>query len=500
MGNLPKLTVEPVMFLCFAGLYYYQLVRDTGIYRQLCVEKFSSNKNSTDSSTICRTMSSNFSSSESKSSDSEEDSIQKRATLIIMILSLAVITPAMISDLILSALSDRFGRKVIILIGIGGTLVSILPLIAYFTFPDTVPLYGVFAGNLVAGVSGSLAIVLVGCYAFLSDTTSDRNTLTVRMALLSVSMTTGQTFGTYLGGKLLMQYSAAQCALGAVVIQCLAFFYCLIFIPNTKPVLFIDGEEAKSVLQHHQNDILTRNGQRQRSNSYVKSSSPIYALHLLKSTLRTFFKRRQNFKRCFLIICLLVFFINTFTDYNSSSVLTLFVYHRPLRWSPDQFGTWKAVDSIVVSAGNVIGVLILKKCLRVSDPILTILGLFSACTNRVLIGTSQSTLNMYVASAVGALGRLSQPAVASFASQMVDDHEVGKLFGGIALSAQAALVAAALVFSTIYTLTVDAWPGCAFFAMAGFCTVAMAFILWVVAKIRTLQAKEEATERRNPLL
>uniref|UniRef100_A0A915L8P6 Uncharacterized protein n=1 Tax=Romanomermis culicivorax TaxID=13658 RepID=A0A915L8P6_ROMCU len=119
----------------------------------------------------------------------------------------------------------------------------------------------------------------------------------------------------------------------------------------------------------------TRNGQRQRSNSYVTSSNlPTYALHLLKSTFRTFFRRRQNYKRCFLIICLLVFFMNTFTDYNSSSVLTLFVYHRPLNWSPDQFGTWKAVDSIIVSVGNVLGVLILKKYLHVSDPILTVLG------------------------------------------------------------------------------------------------------------------------------
>uniref|UniRef100_A0A915J5X5 Uncharacterized protein n=1 Tax=Romanomermis culicivorax TaxID=13658 RepID=A0A915J5X5_ROMCU len=58
------------------------------------------------------------------------------------------------------------------------------------------------------------------------------------MAFLSVSMTTGQTFGTYVGGKLLMQFSAAQCALGAVVIQFLAFFYCLIFIPNTKPEIY----------------------------------------------------------------------------------------------------------------------------------------------------------------------------------------------------------------------------------------------------------------------
>uniref|UniRef100_A0A915KT54 Major facilitator superfamily (MFS) profile domain-containing protein n=1 Tax=Romanomermis culicivorax TaxID=13658 RepID=A0A915KT54_ROMCU len=164
MGNLRKITVEPVMFLCFAGLYYYQLVRDTGIYRQFCVEKFSPNENLTDLTTICgqqRAILSNFSDSTALSSDLEEDQVQKRATLIIMILSLAVITPAMISDLILSALSDRFGRKVIILIGIGGTLVSILPLIAYFTFPNTVPLYSVIGGNLVAGVSGSLAIVLV---------------------------------------------------------------------------------------------------------------------------------------------------------------------------------------------------------------------------------------------------------------------------------------------------------------------------------------------------
>uniref|UniRef100_A0A915JTK3 Solute carrier family 40 protein n=1 Tax=Romanomermis culicivorax TaxID=13658 RepID=A0A915JTK3_ROMCU len=105
---------------------------------------------------------------------------------------------------------------------------------------------------------------------------------------------------------------------------------------------------------------------------------------------------------------------------------------------------------------------------------------------------------MYVASSIGALGRLCQPAVASFASQMIDDHEIGKLFGSIALSAHLALVAAALVFSTIYTFTIDAWPGCVFFAMAGFGVVAMGFMIWVVAKSRELQKREEIV--RNPLL
>lgn len=459
-----SITVEPVVFLTFAGLLNFQLVRDTGVLQVICSQWYLPDNPRLNCSNLSAT-------------PDLEDKIQQKATLWILMMAGAAIIPAMISDIIMGAWGDKNGRKASMLLGIAGTMASIVPVIALFTF-QWLPLHFVIGCNLISGVTGSAAIVLISSYAFLADTITDKNILTIRMGILAVCLAAGQTVGSYSAGKLVNTISLPRAALVPAFFQTASFFYCWFFVPNIIP------PRAEKVDKSYgsESDLEGLISVKSRFSSCCRLC--FVAKDLLKEVFHTFTKPRKGYRRCFLLIGTLVFFISTLTDFHAA-VMTLFTYHRPLLWTPNQLGTWKAVDNTLGLIGNLVGVLLSKRWLHLKDSTLVLMGLITCSAHHIIIGLSTTTWMVYAAACVGMLCNLVPPTISSFITHYIDSNEVGKVFSGFAVAAEVALVTAVLSFNGIYSATLSFFPGFVFMCMASLIWVAISFMTWVYWKAKT---------------
>jgi len=328
---------------------------------------------------------------------------------------------------ILGALSDRYGRRPVLLIGIAGEVVG------YLLFGTATSLTMLYVSRIVAGASSDN---IGAAQAYIADISSPRER-THSFGLLGAAVSVGFLFGPALGG-FLGQYDLRLPAFAAAALVVVNWVSVLVWLPESLPV------ELRS------------------NRSLTAGLNPFGVL----STLLRRPLLRGPLGATFL--CNLAF----------SGYLTSFALFTSARfgWGPQQVAIVLVIQSIMSIVVQTFGVRHMSTFLP--DTTILLLGIGANLLGFVVIALAPDPIFLYVLSApLQAIGSaLWRPSLSSLITKLVSGREQGLANGGSQASSALATIVGPMGAGVLFERVGTASPfvaGVGLFALAA-ATIAVA--------------------------
>ena len=145
---------------------------------------------------------------------------------------LAVRIPGMITILVLGPLSDRFGRKPVLIFSLVGNLLQGMVAVAIVYF--NLSLYYFILASFLAGIGGDFSGLLAGAFSYIADVSSLKRR-TFRIGIVQSMIAIGGAFGQFIIGYWLKQVNCYFLPLMGFNTACVlaALLWVIFFIPES---------------------------------------------------------------------------------------------------------------------------------------------------------------------------------------------------------------------------------------------------------------------------
>ena len=384
----------------------------------------------------------------------------------------------------LGALSDRYGRKKIIVVTSAGTILAEIITIIAATHPETINVEWLLVGAALDGLTGSFIVAMAITNSYVTDCTppAGRN---VAFGLIHGCLFSGVAFGPIIAGYL-VKYT------GKIVIV----FYILLAV-HTSFAIFIGFVVPESVSKKRQlaarekHEELRRDTQQDSTWDWINQLRSLNVFAPLKVLWPTGEGSSPALRRNLVFLAA----VDTIVFGVAMGSMTVVIIYTNY-----QFG-WKTFESSrfmsIVNACRVF-------CLLVVMPLLTRWvrrtknfpsqknsgsDLFDLSIIRfaVLFDTigylgytlSRSGSMMILSGSIAAIGGVASPTLQSALTKHVPPEQTGQLLGASGLLHALARVVAPTVFNAIYAATVGKFTQTVFVCLTA--TFGLAFIIsWVV--------------------
>lgn len=384
----------------------------------------------------------------------------------------------------LGALSDRYGRRPLLMATSLGTVCSEIISILAATNPETFPVQWFLVGSALDGISGSFIVAIAIANAYATDCTppARRN---VAFALFHAALFTGLAVGPILAGKI-VQYTGQLASIFWVLLAVHLFY--VIFIAILVPESLTKKRQIAARERH------AAESGRSTGMDYKKilqQLNPISILKPLKILWPTGHGSSPALRRN-LVALAAVDTIAFGVAMGAYSIIILYTYLV--------FG-WKTVEtsefmSIVNGSRVVALLLVLPVLVRIFrgpktatqpkhsgsdlfDVSIIRLAIFFDTLGYLGITLARDGNVLRVSGAVTALGGMGSPTLQSALTKHVPADRTGQLLGAIGLLHALARVVAPIIFSNIYATTVAKFPQAVFVSLT--ITFGLAFVIsWFI--------------------
>jgi MFS family permease len=301
---------------------------------------------------------------------------------------------SLVATPVIGRLSDRFGRRPLLLVSQTGTCVGFLVL------GNATALWMVFAGRILDGITaGNLATA----QAYISDHTAPENRAKA-FGVIGVAFGIGFMFGPWLGGWLGDRYNMHTPFLLSAGLSFLSIICTWTLLPREKPPQTATGEPMPSA------KVVAPAGPAGRRPNLFDLST--YA---------------EYFRRHGLGAVYLQFFFFTFAFSCFTSGFALYAEAR-FGWSAHQTGYLFAYAGVlgIILQGGLIGRLVKK----FGEIQLALAGFVAAVVAYVLMGFAYTLVVLLVTATINSFGNgVLRPVLTSRITQLVGRHEQGAALG-----------------------------------------------------------------------
>uniref|UniRef100_A0A1I8I0X4 MFS domain-containing protein n=1 Tax=Macrostomum lignano TaxID=282301 RepID=A0A1I8I0X4_9PLAT len=372
---------------------------------------------------------------------------QERSAKLSLYTSLAQGIPSLFSVFLLSAFSDRWGRKTSMFVPWCTTFVSFV--IHVLVVLLDLPLEWLILSSLVSGLGGSFASMLASVFAMVADMTAPSSRalyIGIAEAVFTVCISVSElTVGVWIRTR-----GFREPVIAFAVVMTLSIVPFLCFVPETSP------------------------GSLRRRQLGIVSAEPLTwrrFTDLLSGTMRLF---NSNWRRAKILISLIVAFFFLSLSFLAFGVNTLYLLGLPFCWNAEKLGYFIAASSV---ADQIVFVLVLGLLRsRVTDTFLASIGLASSAVQNAVFGVAFlfpppfDDITLYLSRVAGLLSKLPSTMLRAMLSKSVTATEQGAAFGAVAFIQVFASLFAGTVTNAVYAGTVASFQGFVFFVLA----------LWIV--------------------
>ena len=378
-----------------------------------------------------------------------QDDVQKQATNYIIYHKCLSNFPALVLGLFCGAWSDKYGRKIpMVLPSIGTTFAILLYMGANFSPKSSIACF--LCGSLVHGCFGKTSLISMAVHSYTVDIT-DSTRRTNKLGLLAAMQFLGMFLGSLIAGLLLDTTDVLVTYCTASFLNAVVVIVALTVVKET--VAVNEGTE-------------------------VFPCRTIFRPENFKDSLMVLIKRREFNLRRGICALLFVLILHQTCRTGLTDVTLLYTELPPLSWPTSWFGYLAAFDNAAMGIVLLIILPVLSNILNVPDSVISIIGLACASLRFIILTWSKHTWMVWVAISVGSFGGLINSPVRSLLSKLVHEDEVGKIFSVLG-SGETIAKFLALIFTALYGTTLDVFPGFSFLLASALYTV-MSFLIFYV--------------------
>lgn len=448
--------MEPVIFLFMFAFYFYKVIFELYVFNRYGKEAVNTSSHS-DSFNHCLSVHdiNNLTNNSGKG-----DYVEKELAYLTLIVGVTARLPSVVATLILGPVSDRFGRKPALLVNLLGMLLHAVVAILVVSLNWNV--YYFALGGGLRGLCGGIAGILTACYSYIADVSS-KKWLVVRLGLLEAMTFAAGTLSLVAAGVWTQENDCNFEPLVWVVLGCMmvAIPYTLFLLPES-----LDRDEVD-------------NKRRKR---------PVVGPKALLRGLQIFFG--PEYSRCKLWLLLLVMAVTILNTSGTAAIITLYLLHEPLQWSPIHIGSYLATSEMMHGLAIIL-LLPLLVYLGVKDSFITVIGIVISVGANVSLGFADELWQVYTIGALQSVDALILPGVKAIMSKAVLPEDHGALFSFVSAAQVISSVLGFAVFVLVYIATLRVnWyhgTGISFLIMA----TLYGFLLLPMMVVLCLQRREE---------
>lgn len=357
-------TIEPVVFLYMLGTYLYFPLYQQYYYLRFGVNQLEETNFTVPNSSFCL----NTTEIDEYGGNGTYKIVEKLSTNLLTYGSLCNRLMSLFATLIMGPLSDRYGRRLVIIIVATGMLLQ--GIMSLFIIHFNLSLYFFLLTQGVAGITGDFAAMLMACFTYVVDVSSLRYR-TLRIAIAEAMLFFAGAIGEGLISGLWLQelncyfippiWLFIACALSIIG-------YTIVFLPES-----LSSSERRKQAQKKQSKIQT-----------------------LVTGVKILFGQYKGLAIWKLWCGLFLVFILVF---NMTGAAQLNIYYFKARlsldWNPETTGFYLALQQLSSMISLLVILPIFIAC-KLPDALITIFGLVAHCIINVVVGLASVTYQLFI--------------------------------------------------------------------------------------------------------
>lgn len=333
-------TIEPVLFVIMFAVYLHKIVSELYIFNEFSRRALGNNTNHTQnvsSGSECASTPAlnNISYMEGTYdvgllwTNRTGDIVEANTGLLIMMVNVTMGAFSIFGTLMLGPLSNRLGRKTVLLGILGGLILQ--GTITVLITELEIDVHYFILGAGLRGMTGGVAGVYTVAYSYITEFSRDKKKwLVVRIGVIETFSFVAVSLGLFLGGVAVDELRCDFSIPAFVVLGCVTcvFLYTAIATEDIQGHKFASSTTSESAPQN-------------------EKKVHIGPKALLQGA-RMFFKK--GYPRSRLWLSLLVMVVTVLNSSGVTAVITLFLLHQPLAWSPILIGGYLGMSEFIHGA------------------------------------------------------------------------------------------------------------------------------------------------------
>ena len=353
-NTIRKITVEPVLLLyMFCQFSEYALVMFL-IRRKICLNYLPLEVCSNSSIIL---------------DNVTENNVESQTSTYIFYLNLSFIIPSVLASIVLGNLSDKAGRKIVMILPCIGAAIknAIFLLNAYLIY---IPVPYLYIGSVISGFFGNYPTLLMALFSYVSDIShGDRRSS--RIGILESMTFIGGSLANLISGRWLDTAGFIPPFWANVII-----YICLIFY-----IIFVLTES------YHPTNVDDQQGHR---------GSSLFSFRNFQSSYKVITKARTGHLRVYLILLIVIFFLNVIVFNAFNNIIYVYLKHPPFSMTPASIGDIVALKLALNGIAAVVVMPILSNVFHLHDTTIILLGLLSSSASWLYIGFIRSPSIVFI--------------------------------------------------------------------------------------------------------